>query len=228
MLSADDCAHSMECKLYGRCEIFKAPFFAGGTCIKKGEGIAAECLGQDCLREGRCLRTPKNLCRTPSEEGLSEVLPSLGREPANGSAGVEVTLDGESRSMAYGVAFSSKPEGSYGAVEATVILGEKPLKCADFPLRGTVFPDHALAMHVSATKPGGMLGRVYSVSWTPRGQRGAVFATAPVARFETDVTLAREGASTPLVIDAEAEDAKRGAKASLHGNVVVTGCGPRR
>lgn len=218
----------MECKLYGRCELFKAPFAVGGTCIKRGEGIAAECSGQDCLREGRCLRTPKNLCRTPSEEGLSEVLPSLGRASTHGPARVEVTLDGEPRFMAYGVAFSSNPEGSYGAVEATVILGEKPLKCADFPLHGSFFPDHALAMHVSATKPGGMLGRVFSVSWTPRGKKGAVFASAPLARLETDVTLAREGASTPFAIDTEAEDAKRGAKASLHGNVVVLGCGPRR
>ena len=228
VLSADDCAQSMECKLYGRCEIFKAPFSVGGTCIKKGEGIAAECVGPDCLREGRCLRTPKNLCRTPSEEGLSEELPSLGGESEHGPAGVEVTLDGEHRTLAHGVAFSDNPEGSYGAVDAKVILGEKPLKCAEFPLRGTAFPDHALALHVSATKPGGMLGRVYSVSWTPRGQRGAVFASAPVARLETDVTLAREGATTPLSIDTEAEDTKHGARASLHGNVVVLGCGPRR
>jgi hypothetical protein len=218
----------MQCKLYGRCELFKAPFLVGGTCIKRGEGIAAECPGPDCLREGRCLRTPKNLCRTPSEEGLSEALPSLGGESDRAPLGVDVTLDGEHGTLAHGLAFSDNPEGSYGAVQATVILGEKPMKCADFPLRGTVFPEHALALHVSAAKPGGMLPRVFSVSWTPRGRRGAVFASAPLARLETDVTLAREGASTPLSIDTEAEDAKHGAKASLHGNVVVLGCGRRR
>jgi len=77
--SNTDCTGSLECRAFGRCALTPPTYVrAGGDCVRGGEAARPDyCLGTSsrCLEEGRCLRSPSNVCQTPDEAGIAHPLP---------------------------------------------------------------------------------------------------------------------------------------------------------